>query len=260
MMPSDLLDDTPLRSLLDRLPIIDLDELNATASLLTRTDRKYVVHVTATTAALATLGNRFRVLDIDGYRESGYRSTYFDTAEFHLYRAAAHGRPRRYKVRVRTYTTSGTTVLEVKARTGRGDTTKHRTPSHDETGSLSAEQRRFVADVLKHEGLRATEHDLLPAMTTTYLRSTLLDASTGTRVTIDRGLRYAAPGDAEHHATEALVIETKSVSQPSALDRVLWAAGHRPVRISKYAVAMSRHHPQLPNNRWRRVIESHFPA
>ena len=57
-----------------------------------------------------------------------YESTYFDDASLSSYLAAAHGRPSRYKVRTRTYVDSGECMLEVKRRSGRGETVKERVP------------------------------------------------------------------------------------------------------------------------------------
>ena len=50
------------------------------------------------------------------------------------------------------------------------------------------------------------------------------------------------------------VVETKNPATPSPADRVLWDAGHRPARISKYATGMALLHPELPANRWYRTL------
>ena len=105
---------------------IGLEELEAIAELQLRRDRKYVVDSATAVALLATLENdRWRVLEIGGERAHHYESVYFDTPDFDLHRDAAHGRRRRYKVRTRLYS-DGTEMLEVKTRTGRGDTAKGR--------------------------------------------------------------------------------------------------------------------------------------
>ena len=54
------------------------------------------------------------------------------------------------------------------------------------------------------------------------------------------------------------IIETKSGSAPSSADRTLWHHGYRPQRISKYATGLAALHPELPANRWHRVLDRHF--
>lgn len=50
------------------------------------------------------------------------------------------------------------------------------------------------------------------------------------------------------------IVETKTPAAPSAADRWLWAAGHRPAVVSKYATGMALLHPELPANKWHRAL------
>ena len=99
---------------LDGLPSIGLADLNREASLLTRRDRKYLVPVSL--ARLLVDQNGLLVLEIDGRRSFGYESVYFDTPDLVSYRAAAHKRRLRFKVRTRCYRDTGICSLEVKTR------------------------------------------------------------------------------------------------------------------------------------------------
>ena len=56
------------------------------------------------------------------------------------------------------------------------------------------------------------------------------------------------------------VVETKTPAAPSAADRWLWAAGHRPAAVSKYATGMALLHPELPANKWHRVLTRELAA
>ena len=62
----------------DTLPTVGLDELNAQAALLTRVDRKYVVPAADLDLLLTGIPG-LRVLEVGGKRESRYESTYLDT-------------------------------------------------------------------------------------------------------------------------------------------------------------------------------------
>jgi hypothetical protein len=58
----------------DRAQALNLDELLATAELLTRVDRKYFVPAETFRAFAAQIGDDFRVLEIGGLRLFAYES------------------------------------------------------------------------------------------------------------------------------------------------------------------------------------------
>ena len=115
-----------LAGLVDAFQPIGLAELQRTAALLTRVDRKYVVGVDQLVAMAAAVSTPIRVLEIDSARTFEYRSTYFDTPELVSYHQAARRRPRRFKVRTRRYGATGTCWIEAKLRARDGRTVKAR--------------------------------------------------------------------------------------------------------------------------------------
>lgn len=246
-------DADPLAAL-DSLVPVGLAELNEAAALMTRTDRKYVVPAADLDPLLA--GCAATVLTIAGRRAMEYESTYFDTPERVSYRGAARGLRRRFKVRTRTYLDSGERWLEVKTRGTRELTVKRRIPYLVENQqTLTSEARSFIRAELVSGGVHAVDVDRLQeSLTTYYLRSTLLLATERARVTVDQGLRWRSRhGGAS--AGPVVVIETKTGGgAPSSMDRTLWSAGYRPVRLSKYATGMRILDQHLPGNRWHRVL------
>src|SRR5262245_13632792 len=121
---------------------VSLEQLDESAELLIRTDRKYIVSETTLAAALSAVPAG-AVLEVDGVREQAYSSTYFDTPGLDAYRAAAHRRPRRYKVRTRSYLDSERHAIELKVRSRRGATVKHREWVSSVDGRLGEDARRF---------------------------------------------------------------------------------------------------------------------
>jgi hypothetical protein len=103
---------------------IGLAELNESAQLLTRVDRKYFVPADTFRLLIDELGSTFRVLQIDGQRSFDYESVYFDTPDLLTYRAHLQRRRRRFKARTRTYIDSGLCMFEVKTVDHRGNTVK----------------------------------------------------------------------------------------------------------------------------------------
>ena len=238
--------------IIERLDPIDLDELDALAALLIRRDRKYVVPMRVAELAVERLADASRVLDIEGRRRFRYGSVYFDTPDHVSYLAAAHRRPRRFKVRTRSYLDSRRCLLEIKTRDPRGRTAKQRLGySIERNDNLDGAARAFAAQCDLIGGRSAL---LAPALTTRYVRSTLLVDADGTRVTLDDGLEAWTPDGRTVFLPGMAIIETKTPGPPSKADRILWSLGHRPARVSKFCTCLAALRPDLPSNRWTRVL------
>jgi len=245
---------------LDRFAGIDLDELVAEAALMTRVDRKYVVTRNAADRVVETLDAGIRVLDMGGVRAFHYESVYFDTPDLLSFRMAAQPRRRRFKLRTRTYLDTRTAFLEVKTRGARSATVKDRVAY--ETGDrrlLTDEARGYAADALDAIGVPAVRADDLGVrLTTLYRRATFVSPDGSARSTIDTDLEWRDADGSALTTPEMAIIETKSGSAASAFDRALWRAGHRPVSISKYATGLAALHPDLPRNKWARLLRGPF--
>ncbi len=254
---------------------VGLEELNAQAALQTRVDRKYLLTRLDLMGLFDGLESTLRVLEIDDRRSFGYESTYFDTPTFDSYLDAARSRPSRFKVRTRTYLDSDLHFVEVKTRSRGGDTIKtRRSATADDHHLMTPASRAFVTETLTHElpahcvlGSEAMVSTLQPVVRTRYERATLLvDASPAerdsiaapSRTTIDTALGFGAPGETSRVHQNVVIVETKSPGAPSPIDRVLWRAGHRPTKISKYGTGLALEHPHLPAAKWNRVLRRHF--
>lgn len=232
---------------------IDLDLLVARAALLTRVDRKYVVDEALLADLVADLPADACVLEIDGRRTADYRSVYLDTPGRDSYHDAGRSRRRRWKVRGRRYVDTGASYLEVKTRGPRGSTVKERLAHPAE--HLTPAGRAWSGDRLG----RDTVDRLEPTLETSYARTTILLGGSGCRATLDTrlGFRSLTTGGAVTLDGRA-VVETKSGSRPSEVDRLLWRRGVRPVRLSKYGVGMAALDPELPRLKWHHVLDRHL--
>lgn len=242
------------------LAAISLDEIIAQASLQTRVDRKYVVPVPELGAVLAGVEDDARVVEIAGLRGLGYESVYFDTPDLRSYWLAEHGRRRRFKIRTRTYLESAQSYLEVKTRGGRSSTVKDRVPYLGaDVRLLTDEGRGYVQAVFTETGVPGVDPgSLIPVLTTRYTRTTLFLPSSGSRATIDTQLSWELDTGKRLERLAMAIVETKSGQRASAVDRLLWSHGHRPAVISKYGTGMAALNPELPANKWGRVLQQHF--
>jgi hypothetical protein len=230
---------------------VSLEQLDAAAELLTRTDRKYIVSEMTLAAALASLPEG-AVLEVGGAREQAYATTYYDTPSLDSYTAAAHRRPQRFKVRTRSYLDSGSHAIELKLRSRRGATVKHREWLGSVGSGLGEDARRFLAEFPQVAGAVA---QLGPVLTTTYRRTTLVVPQG--RVTIDAGVTASDGFDSVTFAPQ-LIVETKSESHAGEMDRALWALGARPTRVSKYCTSLAALDSELPSNHWARTLRRHL--
>lgn len=238
---------------------IELEELVAEAELLARVDRKYVLPRRELPTLLDRLPASTRALEIDGLRDFGYRSTYFDTDDLASYRLAGQRRRRRFKVRTRDYLDTGTSWLEVKVRAARGRTAKTRIENPTPGGArITGPGAAFVDAGLAGGGVRhVTAGRLRPVLTTSYRRTTLYLSESRSRATVDVDLGWSTDahlGARDLDRPGLAIVETKTGATPSAVDRALWSLGHRPVCISKYGVGLAALVPGLPDLKWHRVL------
>jgi len=243
----------------DAFDTIGLDDLLAEAALLTRFDRKYLLHRGEADGVLRRLAPGTRVLAIDGRRSFRYESVYFDTPDLLSYRQAARARRHRFKIRTRSYLDTDLAFLEVKVRGHRDVTVKDRTGYDlDSRGGLTEFGRSYAGETLDDRGLDGSVAESLePTLLTRYERVTLLPPEPGVRVTVDTDLSWT-DGQRELRLPDLAIVETKSGPHPSGIDRLLWRAGHRPESVSKYGTGLAALRGDLPANRWARILRRHF--
>jgi hypothetical protein len=245
---------------LDAMCPIGLDALVGQAPLLTRVDRKYLLPADRLPGLLRRLAGDARVLQIEGRRRFGYRSDYFDTPALDSYLAAARGRRRRFKVRVRTYLDTGERYIEVKTRGPRGITVKQRNPYAGDVRHLEPDARAYAGAVLDGARTPCDTGLLRPALTTRYERTTLLLPGTSSRVTVDTALTWVLLDGIALSVPGWVFVETKTARAACKVDRLLWSLGHRPCPVSKYGTGLAVLRPELPANRWQPILRRLFPA
>lgn len=247
---------------------VSLAELNARAELLARHDNSYVVPVRVFEDFAARLTDPrpsdgcpvFRVLDIDGLRCFRYRSTYYDTPELRTFHDHRQGRRRRFRIRERVYEDSGERQFEVKLKSGRGETVKHRQRMSGGDRPLDGARRRFLAEVLQESyGTLDAPHGLVPALRTDYRRVTFV--ADGQRVTCDAGLvvRDEATGGGAVADGALVLVETKTRGHLTEADRMLHGYGVRPAGFTKYSAGLAAVRPELGANAWVRAVRRVFP-
>ncbi|WP_399927625.1 VTC domain-containing protein [Streptomyces kanamyceticus] len=244
---------------------IALDEVNARAQLLARYDNSYLVPVEIfeDLASLLTdprrAGGPFRALSIGGKRWFRYHSTYYDTPDLGTFHDHRQGRRLRYRIRERVYRDSGERQFEIKLKSGRGETVKHRQRLEAEDHALDEARQGFLAGVLRGSyGIEAPE-GLTASLVTDYQRATFV--ADGQRVTCDAGLvvRDTLTGRTAAADSGLVLVETKTKGHLTDADRVLHRFGVRAAEFTKYCGGYAAVRPELGINKWARAVRTAFP-
>ena len=219
---------------------VSLEELDERAALLKRVDNKYAVEREHFEELLERLRDDHQVLEIDGRRMFGYRSTYFDTPDLRCFTDHIEDRRPRFKTRTRVYEDSDSCVFEVKLK-GEDDETDKRQTEHPvgDADRLTDSARRCLEEALSDAGLVAPT-DLSATLETRFRRITLASREGSERLTCDIAVRLSRPGgDTASLRDGLIVVETKSEDGDSPADRALADLGLEPISLSKYRVGMS---------------------
>lgn len=238
---------TPSADALARFDPISLPELDAEVALRVRTDNKHVLAAPRVDELLARLAHTHRALEIDGVRAFSYDSVYFDTPDLLTVRAHTQRRRHRFKCRSRLYVDAGRCWFELKLKSARDQTVKHRMPyGRDDHGAITPDARAFLEHHL------GDLPDLAAALRTTYTRITLTGPEE--RVTIDFDLSFGAA----RMRSQWVIVETKSARGAGIADRELRRLGSRPLSLSKYLLGAGMIHLPTPPADARRVARRFF--
>ena len=163
---------------------ITLDQMSS-IKLLNRTVTKYVTDMAVLERLLSMAQPYYYVQEQSGGRNMPYGTLYFDTPDCRMFREHERGKLTRYKVRIRTYESSGTSFLEVKHKNNHGRTKKTRI----ETDSFLIDDDRSLEYLAK----RLPDYDpsiLEPRLQNHFRRITLVNKQKTERLTIDTALRF----------------------------------------------------------------------
>ena len=249
-----------LLDFLNGRPHLGLEDIESVA-LMDRYDSKFLVPEHWLSHTLTQLPNH-AVLSIANSLSTTYRNLYFDSADNVCVQQHVRGKTSRFKVRIRHYTNTEVTFLEVKLRDVYGKTAKHRVVRNVATwdAPLNDAEREFL-----HRHLGDIALQLSPVLESRFERFTLVDLKEGERLTFDLGVEFKTPGtDGDWHAPLAhvSVVEWKqnSVNHQGSLIQALRSHPERrgplgrPLRMSKYLLGRQTLQPDLDFKTYRPAL------
>ncbi len=238
-----------IQHIVDAMRPISLDEMDS-VKLQNRTDTKYVFSSKQLPAVLSAIAPKYAVLHINNTPYQDYKTVYFDTSNDQMYIDHQNGKLNRYKVRHRTYLSTGAEFLEVKFKNNKRRTKKKRV-------SFPASAPLTEASIFLEKNCPYAATDLFPKTVVEYTRLTLVDLIHGERCTVDTNLmvtNYKTGEKADF--SHICIIELKrdkcssvSYMQSALLKNRIFKRG-----MSKYAIGTAVVYKNIKKNRFKKKL------
>jgi hypothetical protein len=234
-----------LQDIFNRLPPTYLDEVRI-AALQDRIDTKYLLTEEQAAAIFDRLLDRYKVLEVEGYRGGHYRTLYFDTPALDMFSAHHAGVRPRFKVRMRSYVDSRISFLEVKRKTNRNRTVKTRIPA-EAALTIGDEGAAFLATQCPYNPA-----DLVPRIYNEFIRVTLVGMQHVERLTLDFAVSLGID-DIRVDLPGLVVVEVKQkkLTAQAGIFRQLHDLHLLPTSFSKYVFATTQLTEDVRQNRFK---------
>lgn len=237
-----------IAKILDSFEGIGLEQMDEVA-LLRRVDTKFILSLPLLQEILPSLSDHYRVLKINQQALLSYHTRYLDTAELKAYFTHHNSRNPRYKIRLRSYTESQLTFLEIKEKI-KGRTIKKRKTVPVNLTELRPEDKEYLyLNIMKDKA------ELQTTLLNSFSRCTLVNKAGTERLTIDTGLQFEGLPD-DSRLEHLVIAELKQIKldRSSFFYQTLREKGIRPMRVSKYCLGMMLTNPELKRNRFKQKL------
>ena len=237
--------------ILKAMPSITLNEVK-NIHLMERKDFKFITRVSFLPSLLEAMLPYFRVQVIKEKRMAHYSTQYLDTPHLDMFVMHQNGILNRQKIRIRSYTDSNVSFLEIKNKNERGWTKKIRVPNH-------------LPEVLSGKELDTNKQFLLensffdvnklePSLVSRFDRITLVNNEKTERVTIDLNLSFVNCRTGKTKLLDKMVvIELKQEGwRHSHFRDIIDQLRIQPFSFSKYCIGIALTNPHVHYNRFEK--------
>ncbi len=237
-----------LADILAHFKPITLSEMDG-VQLMNRLDTKFMFHSNELSDFLHDLEKNYRVLEVEGHRQSRYKTLYYDTLDFKFFTEHQNGKRHRFKIRKREYVESQISFLEVKEKSNKGRTAKSRIKLIELAEVLDENGALFIS---KHA---ADAIGLEPKLWNSFTRTTLVDTIAGERVTLDTNLAF----EFENRSvifSDIVIAEVKQdgENRHSPFIEEMKEKLIREEGISKYCLGVTILYPEVKSNNFKEKI------
>ncbi|MDA1383323.1 MAG: polyphosphate polymerase domain-containing protein, partial [Bacteroidetes bacterium] len=164
---------------------ISLQELDEVA-LMDRSEEKYIISIAWLGDISNKLSTDYNILEIANERQFKYDNLYFDTPENICLEDHIRGRKNRFKVRIRSYSNSKISFVEVKSRNvyGRSQKMRIQRTSEQWDSPFTIKEKEFLSNCMPFAA------QLKPVLYSSYSRYTIANIAKGERITFDTNIEY----------------------------------------------------------------------
>jgi hypothetical protein len=229
---------TTLLRLLKGFTSINLEELESSASFMTRIDTKYLLHAKDINQVIEQFKTKYFILSIQWHYMFKYDNVYMDTNHYDLYYHHEKGMEKRIKVRTRYYVESDLAFFEFKQK--EWDVTRKFRYKIDSSHrhQMTDNDQRFYASIYQSIDTKAPKHVLHPSLVVSFQRVTIVSKKNDERLTIDFNLTFSDPRHPKKNPIKldnVIIVESKSSSTKTYSHKLMRKYGIRPAKwCSKY--------------------------
>ena len=234
------------QNLLNDFQTLSLDELDK-VKLLDRQDTKFVFNQIQLPHILEKIKPLYKTLEIKNSSVFRYDNTYFDTDDFLFYNQHHNETRKRFKVRLRKYSSNSKPFFEIKIKNNKNRTVKKRLPVNEMNKCLGEQERNLVSKII---GLPPNQ--LTPILNIQFLRITLADNNFNERLTIDTNLSVLN-GTSTKIFDQLVIseIKQKKYNPKSSFVQILRNFKIPEMRFSKYCMGMLHVNKKIKYNRFK---------
>ncbi|GAB4252763.1 MAG: polyphosphate polymerase domain-containing protein [Vicingaceae bacterium] len=217
-----------------KISIADLDRVK----LLNRTDTKFVFTHQQLLDVLPEIKDYYNILYINNSFENNYKTLYYDTPDFIMYLNHHNGKKSRTKIRFRQYLESKLNYFEIKNKSNKGRTIKHRKPINYTQILLTEEEQEVIVATANIKS-----NKLEPKIWNEFTRLTFAHKTKNERLTIDLNLRFTDYQNPERQfELKNIVIAEVKQEKLNIQSEFIQALKKRHIRMngfSKYCTAVA---------------------
>ncbi|MFY0652158.1 MAG: polyphosphate polymerase domain-containing protein [Cyclobacteriaceae bacterium] len=218
-------------------------------SLMNRVDKKFILNTRRLTELYRKISEFYFALEINGTCHSIYQTQYFDTANNDMYKAHHNGKLNRFKIRHRSYSSTGLGFLELKYKTNKGRTIKSRIPSSNiSSNSFSREEKDFIISNTPYSA-----SSLSVALNNQFSRTTLANKQLNERCTIDTNLHFSTlSGETIMNNVAIIEVKSEKGNNQSLIIQALNDMGIKSGHFSKYCNGLAMVNTGIKHNSFKR--------
>jgi len=232
--------------LLNDLQTLSLEELDQ-VKLLDRKDTKFVFNRMQLPLVLEKIKPFYRILEINNSPVFKYDNTYFDTDDFLFYNQHHNENRKRFKVRLRKYSSNSKSFFEIKIKNNKNRTVKKRLQVDKMNKCLGEPEKKMISEII---GLAPDQ--LTPMLNIQFSRITLADHNFSERLTIDTNL-FVKNGTSSKIFEQLVIseIKQKKYNPKSDYIQILRNLKIPEMRFSKYCMGMLHVNEGIKYNRFK---------